>query len=224
MTSTIVRCKLERYKVYKPEKCFCCKTEVETHIVSHFIYRFFDINYLVLAFKCPLCNGLFFTKYIINKPYKSRRNTLMYSEIIGGHNINKEFSKEINNISPQFVLMFNDAYKAHQSGCIDIVYTGYRRAFKFLIKDYAIYLNPAQEDTIKKMKLLDCINDKIPLNKEILNNALLIGSDYPHVVRKHHKEVDISVIENAIMDTVHTIERQLSVKRNIDNSLYIANN
>ena len=148
----------------------------------------------------------------------------MYSEIIGGHNINKVFSKVINNISPMFVYMFNDAYKAFECGCREIVYTGYRRAFKFLIKDYAIYLNPSLKDTIKRMKLLDCINEYIPNNKDIFNNALLIGSDYSILIKKHNEEVELPIIENAILDTVHIIEKQIETKTHIDNSLNIANN
>lgn len=91
--------------------------------------------------------------------YSYGENALGYCKLLGGHGLNKEFSKEINDISPDLVALYNDAYKAEQYGLLSIVGISYRLAFEHLIKDYRIKTHSDKRDDVLKKSLSQWIND-----------------------------------------------------------------
>ena len=107
-------------------------------------------------------------------------------QIVGGNGLKKEFSKEITELSPDFVAIYNDAYKAEQNGMDSIVGIGYRLAFEFLIKDFCAYLKPEEKERITKASLSQCVNDYLNFDiKGLIERATWLGNDFAHCESKH---------------------------------------
>lgn len=99
------------------------------------------------------------------------------------HGIKKtEFEKVINNVSPSFVKIYNEAEAAESHSLLTIAGMGYRKAFEFLVKDYAIKSNLNDQEKIKKANLSQCIKDYIDNPKiiEICKRTVWLGNDQTH--------------------------------------------
>lgn len=178
-------------KVDKPNTCPHCQKGIDPIIIKTILDGFYDQAVLYVVFKCPVCQQVFFGKYFIG-PFSApslfniQDFALHPSEIIGGHGLNKEFSKEINDLSPNFVALYNDAYKAEQYGLLSIVGISYRLAFEHLIKDYCIKTHSDKRDDVLKKSLSQCINDYLDTDiKDITKRAAWLGNDYAHYESKH---------------------------------------
>ncbi|MGL5786411.1 MAG: DUF4145 domain-containing protein [Bacteroidales bacterium] len=125
----------------------------------------------------------------------------------------KEFSEIVNRISSAFVEIFNEAYKAQQMGLNQICGVGYRKALEFLIKDYAITLDPDNMENIKSKMLGRCIKEDISDDKikQVATLAAWIGNDETHYVRKFDQE-DVKTLITLIDLTVKWIEREEETK------------
>ena len=132
-----------------------------------------------------------------------------------------DFSDEIKEISPSFISIYNDAYVAEQSGCREIVGIGYRRAFEFLIKDYAIKYHQDEESIIKNMPLAKFVEKYAPndVTKQLLLRATWIGNDFAHYETKH-EEIDLNDLKSLIELSVDAIEKDIKVKKYIANIEY----
>ena len=139
-----------------------------------------------VAYQCPVCEDVFWAKYFyLEEEYLTQR--MMFTEIIGGEGLTKDFPLEIQEISPSFCKIYADAYKAQQAGLSEIVGIGYRRAFEFLMKDYAIYRNPNEKEKIYASSLSQVVTEYSPNEgtKEILLRATWLGNDFAHCSSKH---------------------------------------
>ena len=157
--------------------------------------------------------------------YDFGQDELHYFEVIGGHKKRLDFSKEIIDLSPNFVENYNDAFVAEQAGCTNIVGIAYRRAFEFLVKDYAIKFNPSEMESIKKMNLSDCVKKYISNieTKNLLLRATWIGNDYSHYESKH-KDFNIEDLKQLIEISMKEIESDIKKKcyiSKISSSKYI---
>ncbi len=88
---------------------------------------------------------------------------------------------------------------------------GYRKALEFLIKDYAIYRHPENEEDIKTSPLAKCIkeycdNEKI---KDLATACAWIGNDATHYVRIN-EDYSIPELKAFINAAVTLIEAELS--------------
>lgn len=186
--------------VSKPHNCTYCYKGIDPIIVNKFKYSFYDVYKIVITFKCPCCEQIFFAKYQINYILPEHRQCLYPFEIIGGHKMSQDFDECLKVVSPNFIKIFNDAYIAEQSGCTSIVGIAYRRAFEFLIKDYAIKYNSNDAEVIKKMNLTECIRKYSPTEdtKELLLRASWIENDFAHYESKH-EDLDINDLKQLIL-------------------------
>lgn len=98
-----------------------------------------------------------------------------------------EHTEEIKELSPMFVQIYSEAHTAEESNLKEICGMGYRKALEFLIKDYAIKLNPDDEETIKTTPLAKCIENYIDNSriKSLSKASAWLGNDETHYVRKH---------------------------------------
>lgn len=219
MVKSKIKIKGHEFIVSKPTSCPYCDKGIDAIIVNKFAYRFYDITNIVITYKCTCCEQIFFSKYQVNPMAIGHfENELHPFETIGGHKTKLNFSNEIREISPSFVAIYNDAYIAQQSGCREIVGIGYRRAFEFLIKDYAIKYNPNDESTIKNMPLVKCVEKYAPddATKQLLLRATWIGNDFAHYESKH-EEIDLNDLKSLIELSVDAIEKYIKVKNYIAN-------
>lgn len=120
-----------------------------------------------------------------------------------------DFDEIIESISPNFKVIYNEAFVAEQENLLQICGVGYRKALEFLIKDYTILMNADEDEEIKKMALGNCIktfvdNDKI---KKVAKRAVWLGNDETHYVRKWEGK-DLQDLKKLIDLTVHWIEME----------------
>lgn len=116
------------------------------------------------------------------------------------------FDKQLSNLSPQFVKIYNQASAAESAGLDEIAGLGYRKALEFLIKDFAIHTNPDFETNIKNMPLSTCINQYIDSTniKTLALRSAWIGNDEAHYIRKQ-EDRDVQDMKRFISSTVYFI-------------------
>ena len=129
----------------------------------------------------------------------------------------KEFSEIIKTISPQFSIIYNQAYFAEQNKLHQITGVGYRKALEFLIKDYAIKNNPSEEESIKKKLLMKVITEYIDDSniKNVATRAVWLGNDETHYIRVW-EDKDLPFLKKLIDLTIHWIEAKELTKTMIE--------
>lgn len=97
-----------------------------------------------------------------------------------------EFPEIIRSLSPSFLEIYEEASEAHNRGMKQIAGPGYRKAFEFLIKDYAKSLSPDRAKDIEKMFSGNVVNEFITDTRiqAVAKRALWLGNDETHYLRK----------------------------------------
>ena len=192
---------------------------------------------------CPHCHKLQVPKYISGLQYFRKHITIeaffqctntncnkgfiayYHNEYFAGTSIGtfleKEFSEIIKKISPQFSIIYNQAYFAEQNNLNQITGVGYRKALEFLIKDYAIKNNSSEEESIKKAPLMQVINKYITDTniKNVATRAVWLGNDETHYIRVW-EDKDLSFLKKLIDLTIHWIEAEELTKTMIEEMPY----
>lgn len=126
----------------------------------------------------------------------------------------KYFSDTINDLSPNFVVIYNQSYAAEQLSLNQICGTGYRKALEHLIKDYLISIKSEEQHQLIKDKFLNnCIRDDIDNEniKRVAARAVWLGNDETHYTRKWGDK-DVSDLKKLIDLTIHWIEHEIQTK------------
>ena len=102
-------------KIEKPNLCPNCQKRIDPVLLKNVLDNIDNQIVVYVAFKRPICQQVFFTKYFIGiSDFIFLLGTYDFSiqpcEIIGGQGVVKEFSKEIKDFSPDFVAIYNDSY------------------------------------------------------------------------------------------------------------------
>ncbi len=118
-----------------------------------------------------------------------------------------DFPESVSRISPTFVAVFAEAEEAAQLGLSQVAGPGYRKAFEFLIKDYAISLAPDKADDIRKQFSGAVVTDYISDSRiqEVAKRSLWLGNDETHYLRKWESH-DIKDLVALIKLTTNWIE------------------
>lgn len=128
----------------------------------------------------------------------------------------ENFSEIINNVSPTFDQIYNQALAAEQLGLDQICGVGYRKSLEFLIKDYLIsnLESDDNKDKIKKKRLGACIeNDVTSENiKAVAKRATWLGNDETHYVKKW-EDKQVEDLKGLIKLTIKWIETEIETKR-----------
>lgn len=201
---------------YRPVTCPVCKFSIEpSYFLMNSIIEEPFVDKREVLCKCPRkrCSSLYIAVYEWTKPpYQSSKDHMAYvlGEVYPKSREVESFSKEITDLSGQFVEVYNQACIAEQENLNLISGVGYRKALEFLVKDYAISLHSDQEERIKKKLLGQCIQDYINhvKTKAMAERAVWLGNDETHYERKW-VEKDIEDLKNLITLTVHYIEMEL---------------
>lgn len=149
-----------------------------------------DAYSLFSVFFCPVCKECFigvYSLYIdhftaVEKPHKTNLSTVFPHAFD-----RKEFSNGIHDLSPDFINIYNQSLCAESNMLTEVCGLGYRKSLEFLIKDYAIYLFPDNEEAIKREPLSPCITKYIKDEriKSLATASAWLGNDETHYVRKH---------------------------------------
>jgi hypothetical protein len=116
------------------------------------------------------------------------------------------FEKVIVDLSPEFVRIYAQALAAEAHNLSEIAGPGYRKALEFLVKDYAISVNPNETINIRKMLLGIVIANYIKYDKvaTLAARAAWLGNDETHYERKWIDK-DLQDFKKLIIATVHFI-------------------
>ena len=204
--------------IFKPSQCPYCEKGIDAVIVNSFVL---DTNYgvnLFVSMKCPICGEVFVCRYACGDYTGLYHANFPFPvlKIMGGEPTSEEFSDEINELSPMFVKIYNQAFYAEQQGLDEIDGAGYRKSFEFLIKDFALSQKPCDRDSIIKMTLAQCIDyifdDK---EKQIVQRTGWIGNDHTHYERKH-ENFNISDFKKMINICISKIETVIREKKYLE--------
>lgn len=172
-------------------------------------------NFYVLK-SCPHCGRISLFESRVGNCYLNYadRNEMDLSHdfFLTNSQVNEttKFSDAINNLSPNFVNIFNQSELSEQNGYNEICGMGYRKALEFLIKDYLCKIQPENSDTIK-CELLSKSIDRIPENriKILAQRCAWLGNDETHYIRKH-EDYDVNTLKVLITSVIHYIEAELT--------------
>lgn len=111
-----------------------------------------------------------------------------------------DISKRIIDLSPIFAETFLQANIAEGKSLNQVSGIGFRKAFEFLVKDFASYKNPDRIEDIRKNNVNNVINmfyTDMPKLKELLHITRKIGNDETHYYREYDN-VDIKDLKKLI--------------------------
>ncbi|HEV8241926.1 MAG TPA: hypothetical protein VGS57_21355 [Thermoanaerobaculia bacterium] len=192
------------YHLQIPAKCPICHEIVVIQGLRHFSLTGDRVE---AVFMCtnPSCERLFMGMYA-----GASMTTDLELRYVHPTEVSiSEISAVVSKISPEFTKIYQEAKQARDSGLAHICGPGFRKAFEFLIKDYAKTLSTSDEDT-KKIEgsfagkvVNDYINDsRIQI---VARRALWLGNDETHYLRRW-TEHDVDDLIALIQLTVHWIE------------------
>lgn len=189
-----------------PDQCPVCHKSIS--INSEILYDNDKQNLnCQLIFQCPNknCNSYFIGYYNIRENYlrNYRYSPQKFCPI--------EYSDNIQKISKDFCNIYNEAENAYALNLTEICGPGYRKAFEFLIKDYAKSISDEAEATkIEQTPLARVIKDFINHQKikSIAEITVWIGNDETHYIRKWENQ-DIEDLKNLINISLHFIEMEI---------------
>lgn len=205
---------LQDWSIWKydknPDKCPICHSFITANKVHserlwndevRFIFRCTNSN----------CKELFISYYKHNGAlysyYRSDPNN--YSII--------KFDDEINEVSKDFIEIYNQSMKAETMKLDKIAGVWFRKSLEFLIKDYAILLNPKDKEKIEKDLLWKVIEERISDDeiKQISKRATWIWNDETHYVKKW-EDKDISDLKILIDITQSFISKKQKAKKYLE--------
>ena len=199
------------YSVNAPNKCPLCHHIV---LIDKMTFAVSHQDWMEVLYHCPNteCDRLFICHYKIDE--KGRKLILEWIqptevELAG-------IPDKVSEISPDFVAIYREAEKAKQSGLLQICGAGFRKAFEFLIKDYAKHLTPNEKERkeINETFSGNVVDKYIADSRvqKVAKRALWLGNDETHYLRKwtQHDVQDLIIL---IHLTLHWVEmEQLSGK------------
>ncbi len=191
-----------------PDICPFCHHKIRPLIMVSFINNL--ENNIKILYLCPgnNCNELFIGYYSKIPPAMGRPSSnLFYLNKTSIGDLKKiQFEEIINDISENFVCIYNESYNAEQYNLKNICGVGYRKALEFLVKDYMLKLYPEHKEDIAKLFLKNCINKYVTDEniKDMSTRAAWIGNDETHY-NKIWKEKDLEDLKDLIKLTVHWI-------------------
>lgn len=171
-----------RFTIDRVDECPICHTVIEPILLSSIFYPDKDNDAKrtgICLYRCNCCFNAFMVQYDLIKSSCAVPLCVAPTTVSS-----KEFSQQINILSPNFVKIYNQAYKAEQLGLYEICGVGYRRSIEFLIKDYAIHnaTDEATKDSIRAASLSVCVRQYIESDKlkVIASRAVWLGNDHAH--------------------------------------------
>lgn len=189
--------------------CPICKHNISPKYIYSYLHL--DSSMLSLYCECTSCNKPFIVLY--SKIEKNAQNKYVCSKIeYSAPTLPQKisFNSHINEISEDFVNIYNEAHIAEELKLNNICGIGYRKSIEFLIKDYCIHLYPDSINEIKSMFLAQVIDkfiDSMKL-KNLAKVSVWIGNDETHYVRKF-ADKDINDLKKFIDATVAYITYEL---------------
>ena len=199
-----------------PTSCPWCKTGFNGLAVSASCESYPDALVGVIHL-CPVCSKMFFatyrrTNFIDSKNMRSEM--YFFQDVLPSNPFQSiEFSKRIQEVSPQFSIIYNQAAQAENERLLEICGLGYRKSIEFLVKDYAARNNPNDIATIQAMPLSQCISKYISSKnvQTVASRVVWLGNDHAHYIVKH-TDKDLDDLKALVSLTVKWIDMELETE------------
>lgn len=203
---------IDRFTIEYPKQCPMCHNRVPMMPgrIAAYSPRY-NIIYVSLMCPNPDCSSMLFCLY---EPEKDSGNAIL-RQVIPNFPTPDEIPEIVQCISPEFARIYQQAKHAKEIGLNEICGPGYRKAFEFLIKDYAKskVVGDTDEEVSKKKKKIEqtfagtVVKDFIEYKRvqSAAKRALWIGNDETHYLRTW-KDKDIEDLINLIKLTIRWIE------------------
>ncbi|MFK4171068.1 hypothetical protein ACI2LM_33020 [Paenibacillus lautus] len=193
--------------VQHAETCPHCSVDVSPILITTTIINQYRVD---LVYQCPRSQC---KRTYIGSFYGANKVNYILSSVFPNPPIEKKvFPPIINETSPSFTEIYNQAYEAEQLSLSHISGMGYRKALEFLIKDYVIMTRPDSVDVVMNHRttlnkvIREYIND--PRIVQTAERAAWIGNDETHYVRKW-EDKDISDLKILIDLVSHWISMEI---------------
>lgn len=193
-----------------PDACPICNKVQEPKFIN--AYRLKE-SVIEAVFRCSshTCGHIFISLHLKNEYSNEYIIKLTYPK----SPLKKEFNSYINNMSPLFVEIYNQANEAEERDLLHIAGMGYRKSLEFLIKDYLITFKKLDGDAIRKTFLGTCIKNHLSDNiKQVAERATWLGNDETHYHRVW-EAMDIKDLKALIDLTVYYISSEIQTARYI---------
>lgn len=170
------------YTVDIPDACPICHYYGDTQIVTNFEHPRTRNVQVILQCAAPECRSYFIGYY----PPKTGPNPHKCLDLKPQKACIKSFPEAVQKISPQFIAIYKEAEEAKSLGLVQIAGPGYRKAFEYLIKDYAKSLAPDKAGEINNKFSANVVNDFIPDKRiqSIAKRTLWLANDESHYLKK----------------------------------------
>lgn len=199
---------LDNKKHMKVSTCPYCNISTDATRVE--IKSFTIENGLIadVTYKCTSCDKVFHVSYVKLNGENMFNPYSVYPNFQG-----REFSDEIKNISPRFVKLYNQAYKAEYDNNLELAGCGYRNALEVLIKDFAINVLKEKKEDVVRIKLYGAIEkylSDIDMSK-CADVVRILGNDNTHYERDY-ENIDFKVLKQYLNIFIEMIEVQIKIK------------
>lgn len=200
----------------EPDICPICSHTIEPILLGSRMHEYEyvdeDISILFTAFfECTFCRKCFVSSYYLEFDHRTTSG-YYYKDIkliqsAPSHFNQQTFENCINDLSPSFVKIYNQALEAEHYNLDEIAGIGYRKALEFLIKDFLIIHEEKEKSKVNPTALGNCINTMIdnPQLKTVASRATWLGNDQTHYEQKY-TDNDIKDLKKLIKLSVHWIE------------------
>ncbi len=197
-----------------PDICPRCHRSVHPKHVQMSLLR--ERSLCQIVFRCThqMCQELFVGTYqVVGRDFQGR----MEFDLAGlapWSARKTEFPQTIQEVSPAFVEIFNQAVVAESQDLTQLVGIGLRKSLEFLIKDFSASEHPDQEAQIRATPLGACITQFVSDTnvKECAKRAAWLGNDETHYTRKWETK-DVSDLKLLVKLTVNWIDNALMTKK-----------
>lgn len=201
----------------EPSECPRCKHAIKPKELHLQTYKDESDNWFITGlYLCMHCFKTFNALYSCEL-YQTVNGTKTYNaklEYCGPTCFEKrQFPDKMNEVSPRFVEVYNQAKAAEEYGLDQICGIGYRKALEFLIKDYLIYKTPDKAEVIKETNLGRCISDMISDEdiKMAASRCAWLGNDQTHYIQRF-EEFDLDILKALLEATIYWVSMKFTTE------------
>ena len=192
----------------KPMLCPSCNAYVSGTITNKCLHpRLNNIQYGTVCYSCPHCRAHYIATYKID--FENKSGALCSLAPSATYRYENPI---LSQVSPRFVLYYNQSLRAESAGDIELSAVGYRQALECLVKDYAITELNADRSTVVKQPLFDAIKAYLKESELIAaaDVVRILGNDYAHYDRRYPQH-DFEILKTYMDIFIKMVEVRLLI-------------
>ena len=195
---------LYKIRFQTPNICPECRHGIEPFFIGGCV----NGKELTVQYYCNACNHSFISRY----SYIPASKHSTFVESLPRSINTRDFPVEIQQLSPNFCKIYNQASAAESMGLDEICGLGYRKSLEFLVKDFCILKHPEDEESIKNDHRVDHVIQKYlsdhPLIHDISRVSFWFGNDETHYTRKYDSD-NLDNLKKYIEAIIHSLQTEL---------------